>query len=108
MKIYWKSWVKNYYKKFILPSSVKVLQLTNQVKLVSVLGSKRDFTPRLGRESGEESLNAAPSAYSGEKWYQENELPTDLMSQRSPPFAPRLGRHLYIPRLGRKLEKLVV
>lgn len=72
------------------------------------LGGKRDFTPRLGRESGEDMLNA-PSTYSGERWYQDtNDMATDMMSQRSPPFAPRLGRHLYIPRLGRKLEKLVV
>lgn len=86
--------------------------LISEAVHLDVAGGKRDFTPRLGRESGEDMVNAAaaaPSTYSGERWYQDNnDIPNDLMAQRSPPFAPRLGRHLYIPRLGRKLEKLIV
>ncbi|KAJ8955529.1 hypothetical protein NQ318_001358 [Aromia moschata] len=49
-----------------------------------------NYTPRLGRDSGEEIDDSNNG---------------DFISQRSPPFAPRLGRHLspYSPRLGREL-----
>ena len=57
------------------------------------------FTPRLGRESEEEIVNGIRP--------DENQWPSDdsaisaeYLYQRSPPFAPRLGRHLpYLPRL---------
>lgn len=53
-----------------------------------------NFTPRLGRESGEE---AEPSGGGSERWMQEMDYAMnagDLMAQRSPPFAPRLGRKI--------------
>ncbi|XP_067000769.2 PBAN-type neuropeptides [Anabrus simplex] len=58
--------------------------------LVPIKGGKRQtltLTPRLGRDSSEEEEQDASS----------------LMEQRSPPFAPRLGRRLvpFAPRLGR-------
>nr|WGH73127.1 pheromone biosynthesis activating neuropeptide DH-PBAN [Cephalcia chuxiongica] len=74
--------------------------------LVSLPDGKRRamkvFTPRLGRESGEEYLvyNAFNGAEGGIQ---------DDVEQRSPPFAPRLGRHLPFlpsPRLGRELRAL--
>lgn len=59
-----------------------------------------NFTPRLGRDSGEDYMNSA----SLDRFLQDPEISAELLSQRSPPFAPRLGRRLspYSPRLGRE------
>ncbi|PNF21014.1 hypothetical protein B7P43_G09490, partial [Cryptotermes secundus] len=68
----------------------EVLQLLKETPwvLVPLKGNKRQtgsFIPRLGRDSKEE------------------EEDPDAMEQRSPPFAPRLGRRLvpFRPRMGR-------
>jgi len=55
-----------------------------------------NFTPRLGRESGEELLSAPPPPPPPPP-------PVQLAAAlRSPPFAPRLGRGLlFSPRMGR-------
>jgi hypothetical protein len=62
-----------------------------------------NFTPRLGRESGEEFVSSAAE----DRWLQDPEMSGEMLSQRSPPFAPRLGRHLspFSPRLGRENDK---
>ncbi|KAK4871861.1 hypothetical protein RN001_015985 [Aquatica leii] len=56
-----------------------------------------NFTPRLGRESSEEE---------NEDWFPDSEVRKELMFQRSPPFAPRLGKRLntyyFDPRLGKR------
>ncbi|KAF5281450.1 hypothetical protein FQR65_LT14684 [Abscondita terminalis] len=58
-----------------------------------------NFTPRLGRESGEEE---------NENWLRDSELSRELLTQRSPPFAPRLGKRMntyyFDPRLGKRDE----
>lgn len=54
-----------------------------------------NFTPRLGRESAEDSMGAAAP----DRWLSAaavGDSAADLMSQRSPPFAPRLGRAHYL------------
>ncbi|EFA11568.2 PBAN-type neuropeptides isoform X1 [Tribolium castaneum] len=62
-----------------------------------------NFTPRLGRESGEEFVNNAPE----DRWLQNHETSGEMLYQRSPPFAPRLGRHSspFSPRLGRENDR---
>ncbi|KAF2885624.1 hypothetical protein ILUMI_20566 [Ignelater luminosus] len=69
--------------------------------LVTINEGKRhtvNFTPRLGRESGEEN--------EPDSWLHDTDLNRELMSQRSPPFAPRLGRRMntyyFDPRLGKR------
>lgn len=63
-----------------------------------------NFTPRLGRESGEEVAGGgsmmlqAGGASSSDRWLLSPaaaDQSSDLMAQRSPPFAPRLGRARY-------------
>lgn len=66
-----------------------------------------NFTPRLGRESGEDagrasggvgSLLLPPGSASSDRWLiapAAADQSPDLMAQRSPPFAPRLGRARY-------------
>lgn len=44
-----------------------------------------NFAPRLGRDSGEDDNN---------EWVQESDLLDKNMNERSPPFAPRLGKRL--------------
>ncbi|XP_046748649.1 PBAN-type neuropeptides-like [Diprion similis] len=73
--------------------------------LVSIPGGKRHalqvFTPRLGRELGE---NYGFNSLSGDQGGNQDDI-----EQRSPPFAPRLGRRLPFapsPRLGRELRAL--
>lgn len=75
--------------------------LYNKSKLRFVPEGKRhtvNFTPRLGRESGEENEL--------DTWLHDTDLNRELMSQRSPPFAPRLGRRMntyyFDPRLGKR------
>ncbi|KAF5291991.1 hypothetical protein FQA39_LY14152 [Lamprigera yunnana] len=58
-----------------------------------------NFTPRLGRESGEDETA---------NYFRDDELSKELMTQRSPPFAPRLGKrantYYFDPRLGKRDE----
>ncbi|XP_048511478.1 PBAN-type neuropeptides-like [Athalia rosae] len=73
--------------------------------LVSIPAGKRHalqvFTPRLGRELGEDfGYSSLTGGQGGSQ---------DDAEQRSPPFAPRLGRRLPFipsPRLGRELRAL--
>ncbi|XP_063232238.1 PBAN-type neuropeptides-like [Bacillus rossius redtenbacheri] len=66
-------------------------------------GAKRDdagttYTPRMGRESGEELHVDSSGSISG------GNNDEGLFDPRAPPFAPRLGRRAmdeYIPRMGR-------
>lgn len=54
-----------------------------------------NFTPRLGRESAEDAAGVLPP----DRWLTAavvGDSAADLMSQRSPPFAPRLGRARYL------------
>lgn len=62
--------------------------------MVFVEGDKADFIPRLGRNVEEVVEN--------EKW--RKSIPSEI-DERSPPFAPRLGRRVspYSPRLGREV-----
>uniref|UniRef100_A0A6P7GIB7 PBAN-type neuropeptides-like n=1 Tax=Diabrotica virgifera virgifera TaxID=50390 RepID=A0A6P7GIB7_DIAVI len=63
----------------------------------NVQGKRSSFIPRLGRNV-EEDLS------SNDKWL-ETENSAEYVIQRSPPFAPRLGRRFnpYFPRLGREV-----
>lgn len=61
------------------------------------------FTPRLGRDSGED-FNGGTASLGGSigNGLIESDLAGELMMQRSPPFAPRLGRGVsYTPRRSR-------
>lgn len=53
-----------------------------------------NFTPRLGRESDEETGRLIGNS---DRWLQENDvyMGTGDMMARSPPFAPRLGRRIW-------------
>ncbi|XP_017786058.1 PREDICTED: PBAN-type neuropeptides-like [Nicrophorus vespilloides] len=70
--------------------------------------NKMNFTPRLGRESGEDLAGSTNPNVGANRWIQDTEINGDLMSQRSPPFAPRLGRRVvpFSPRLGRENDRL--
>ncbi|XP_065166501.1 PBAN-type neuropeptides-like [Atheta coriaria] len=63
-----------------------------------------NFVPRLGRESGEDVLVSGLPNMGGERLLQDPEFVGEVMSQRSPPFAPRLGKRVlpFSPRLGRE------
>ncbi|XP_056645980.1 PBAN-type neuropeptides-like [Diorhabda sublineata] len=60
-------------------------------------GKSSSYTPRLGRNVEEDNVN-------NEKW-RETDISSEYLIQRSPPFAPRLGKRFvsYSPRLGRDL-----
>ncbi|XP_050295602.1 PBAN-type neuropeptides-like isoform X2 [Anthonomus grandis grandis] len=67
------------------------------VVAVNEANKQHNFTPRLGRESGENSPN----------WIEDIEVDSDAIVRPSNPFAPRLGRTSYntfSPRLGRESE----
>lgn len=59
-----------------------------------------NFTPRLGRDSEEE--DTIP-----ENWSTVTEFSKNLLIQRSPPFAPRLGRNVNTYYLDPRLEKRI-
>lgn len=64
------------------------------------------FTPRLGRDSGED-FNSGTTSLGGSVGDRllESDLAGELMMQRSPPFAPRLGRGVSLsPRRSRTTD----
>ncbi|XP_072402261.1 uncharacterized protein [Diabrotica undecimpunctata] len=63
----------------------------------NVQGKRSSFIPRLGR-------NVEEDVSSNDKWL-ETDNSAEYVIQRSPPFAPRLGRRFspYFPRLGREV-----
>ncbi|KAF7275824.1 hypothetical protein GWI33_011236 [Rhynchophorus ferrugineus] len=67
--------------------------------VVAVRDAGKDFTPRLGRESGENNPN----------WFEDGELmeSASISNRASNHFNPRLGRESFAqfnPRLGRELD----
>ncbi|CAG9855538.1 unnamed protein product [Phyllotreta striolata] len=78
-------------------SPLALVAINGNDKLVckNVQGKRSSFVPRLGRNVEDEVAN--------EKWSQDSDNSAEYVIQRSPPFAPRLGRRVspYSPRLGR-------
>ncbi|CAH1153685.1 unnamed protein product [Phaedon cochleariae] len=85
-------------------SPLALIAVNGNDKLVckNIKGKRSSFTPRLGR-----NIDDDLSGVSGnEKWLQDDDNSAEYVIQRSPPFAPRLGKRmstLYAPRLGRDL-----